>query len=131
MKTSAVQTGIQAPAQARASIFALVKQALLTELLGFAEIPANRRMVTREDDVRVSDSEFGIGPAFDPIISMPTSRVHGVILSPIRDGSNRVDAIVRTQRRPGSLRESYAGTFNYGSTALSELERELHSRNLG
>ena len=114
MKTAAVQSGIHhAPAPNRQSIVASIKRALLTEVLGLADIPADRRMVTKEDDVRISDSEFDIGPSFDPIIHVPTSCVHGVILSPIRDGSNRVDAIIRTKRRPGSLREFLRRHFRF------------------
>jgi hypothetical protein len=132
MKTTAVQSEIhQAPVPTGQSIFASAKRVLLAEVLGLADIPADRRMVMREDEIRISDLEFDIGPSFDPIISVPTPRVHGVILSPIRDGSNRVDAIIRTKLRPGNLRESYGGTFVSGSKALSELERKLHSRKLG
>jgi hypothetical protein len=130
--TASLPATNQAPARTPGhSLFASIKRAFVTEVLGLAEIPAERHMVKEEDEVRISDSNFNIGPSDRPIISVPTSSVHGVILSPVSGEADMVDAIVRTKRRPGSLHESYGGTFSAASPALSELKRALHSRNLG
>jgi hypothetical protein len=131
MNTTAIQPGThQASPRNGQSLLASIKRAFLTEILGLAEI-LDRRMVTDESEVRISDSDFDIGPLLNPIINVPPPSVHGVILSPIGDGSNRVDAIVRTKLRPGSLRERYGGTFLSGDNAFLYLKKVLHSRNLG
>jgi hypothetical protein len=101
------------------------------QALGLAEIPRERRMVEAENEVRISDSSFDIGPTDKPFIHVGLSELHGVLLSPVSGISGQFDAIFRLKVRPGKLQEVYGGTFPSNSGAYARLKTVLKSRALG